>query len=98
MSEEFKALRSYRDSLLQQSDWTQSVDSPLSESKKSEWASYRQALRDISKTATPKISSPPLGLDLSSVTFPEKPSKNDQSRYKCDPNGTKRLKKRYVPF
>ena len=74
MSEELKALRSYRDSLLQQSDWTQSVDSPLSESKKSEWASYRQALRDITKTATPKISSPPLGLDLSSVTFPEKPS------------------------
>ena len=74
MSEELEALRMYRDTLLLQSDWTQAEDSPLSDSKKSEWASYRQALRDITKTATPKISSPPLGLDPSSVTFPEKPS------------------------
>ena len=28
-------------------DWTQLPDSPLSDSKKAEWATYRQALRDV---------------------------------------------------
>ena len=28
-------------------DWTQMPDSALSDSKKAEWATYRQALRDI---------------------------------------------------
>ena len=28
-------------------DWTQMPDSPLSDSKKAEWATYRQSLRDI---------------------------------------------------
>lgn len=28
-------------------DWTQGADSPLSAEKKAEWATYRQALRDI---------------------------------------------------
>ena len=40
-------LRSNRDSLLTESDWTQMTDSPLSDSKKAEWATYRQALRDL---------------------------------------------------
>tara|TARA_B100001989_G_scaffold54645_1_gene35910 strand:- start:108 stop:557 length:450 start_codon:yes stop_codon:yes gene_type:complete len=30
-----------------QSDWTQVSDSPLSSTKKEEWATYRQALRDL---------------------------------------------------
>ena len=38
---------SLRGSLLEASDWTQLPDSPLSDSKKAEWATYRQALRDI---------------------------------------------------
>ena len=38
---------SLRGSLLEASDWTQLPDSPLSDSKKAEWAIYRQALRDI---------------------------------------------------
>ena len=50
MSEELEALRMYRDTLLLQSDWTQAEDSPLSDSKKNEWKTYRQALRDITKT------------------------------------------------
>ena len=37
----------HRNGLLYESDWTQSPDSPLSDSKKAEWAFYRQALRDI---------------------------------------------------
>ena len=32
---------------LKQSDWTQFADSPLSDTKKAEWATYRQALRDL---------------------------------------------------
>lgn len=31
------------------SDWTQISDSPLNDSKKAEWATYRQALRDLTK-------------------------------------------------
>lgn len=33
------------------SDWTQISDSPLNDSKKAEWATYRQALRDLTKHA-----------------------------------------------
>ena len=40
-------LRESRADLLKQSDWTQSPDSPLSDSKKAEWATYRQELRDL---------------------------------------------------
>ena len=72
MSREMEELRLVRNRLLSESDWTVMPDSPLSDSKKAEWKTYRQALRDITKTANPKISE--LRLDLSSVTFPEKPS------------------------
>ena len=36
-----------RNRKLQASDWTQLPDSPLSDSKKGEWATYRQNLREI---------------------------------------------------
>ena len=36
-----------RNSKLRDSDWTQIPDSPLTAEKKLEWATYRQALRDI---------------------------------------------------
>ena len=39
--------RAKRDRLLEASDWTQMPDSPLSDSKKAEWATYRQELRDL---------------------------------------------------
>ena len=41
------ALRTQRNQLLQQSDWTQLQDAHLSAEKKSAWADYRQALRDL---------------------------------------------------
>jgi len=72
-----QALRIERNKLLEKSDWTQANDSPLSDSKKAEWKTYRQALRDITKTASPKIGlQAPYdnSLDPSSVTFPTKPS------------------------
>ena len=44
------ALRQLRQRYLQDSDWTQMPDSPLSAEKKTEWQTYRQALRDITDT------------------------------------------------
>ena len=72
MSKELEIFRDYRNMLLRQSDWTVMPDSPLSDSKKAEWKTYRQTLRDMPKTASPKLSG--ARLDPSSVTFPEKPS------------------------
>ena len=72
MSKEIEELRIVRNSLLSNSDWAVMSDSPLSESKQTEWKTYRQKLRDITKTASPKILN--LRLDPSSVTFPTKPS------------------------
>jgi len=43
-------LTTQRNSFLQSSDWTQVPDSPLSDTKKTEWATYRQALRDLPPT------------------------------------------------
>ena len=58
------ALRHYRDTLLRESDWTQFTDSPLSESKKTEWKTSRQNLRDLPVTES----------DPENATFPTKPS------------------------
>ena len=69
-----RELREVRNRLLSESDWTVMPDSPLSDSKQTEWKTYRQALRDITKTANPKVGDETLRLDPSSVTFPTKPS------------------------
>ena len=58
------ALRQLRQRYLQDSDWTQMPDSPLSAEKKTEWQTYRQALRDITLTAT----------SCSDVVWPDMPS------------------------
>jgi hypothetical protein len=55
-------IREQRDYLLTQSDWTQLPDVP--EATKTMWATYRQALRDI--TAQPGFPQ--------DVTWPEKPT------------------------
>ena len=36
-----------RNGKLRACDWTQIPDSPLTEEKKAEWATYRQTLRDL---------------------------------------------------
>ena len=41
---EFRRQRRF---VLEDCDWTQATDSPLSNSKKTEWATYRQVLRDL---------------------------------------------------
>ena len=43
-SDQAKELRNAK---LTECDWTVGVDSPLSDSKKAEWQTYRQALRDF---------------------------------------------------
>lgn len=40
-------VRNQRNSLLRQSDWTQTIDAPLTQSEQLQWQTYRQALRDI---------------------------------------------------
>ena len=61
--------------LLELSDWTVMPDSPLSDSKQTEWKTYRQSLRDITKTANPKMRTDMSNmLDETSVTWPTKPS------------------------
>ena len=40
-------VKTARNMLLSNSDWTQGSDSPLSDSEKTKWATYRQELRDL---------------------------------------------------
>lgn len=44
---EYDFLRMERNARLQDSDWTQMPDSPLSDEEKQKWAEYRQKLRDL---------------------------------------------------
>jgi hypothetical protein len=60
-------IRSQRDNLLLESDWTQVNDSPLTETKKTEWANYRQLLRDLPSNYT-------INTNLDDVVFPTPPA------------------------
>ncbi len=57
-------VRGNRGRLLAESDWTQFTDSPLTDSKKDEWKTYRQALRDLPANTS----------DWTNPTWPTKPS------------------------
>lgn len=57
-------MRIARNDLLAASDWTQMSDSPLTDAKKTEWATYRQALRDFPSSWTP----------ADTANFPDQPS------------------------
>jgi hypothetical protein len=48
-----QTMTSHRNAFLADSDWTQSPDSPLSDTDKTAWATYRQQLRDFPATWTP---------------------------------------------
>jgi hypothetical protein len=63
----FNDMRSDRDYRLQQSDWTQMPDAPLTEAQRAEWAAYRQALRDVPQDNQSATS-------LENVVWPTKPS------------------------
>ena len=58
------SVRSERDRLIAETDWTQLADSQLSDSVKASWVTYRQALRDL-----PTASGFP-----HTMTWPTKPS------------------------
>ena len=61
-------IRLDRGAKLGMSDWTQGADSPLTDEKKAEWRTYRQALRDI-------ISNIPADLDdPEDISWPTEPS------------------------
>jgi hypothetical protein len=55
-------VRTQRDNLLKKSDWTQLSDVALTAEKKTEWATYRQELRDITNSP-----------DFPNVVFPTQP-------------------------
>lgn len=66
-AEPMRLLREERNRKLAQSDWRASSDLTLS----SEWATYRQALRDLPFMATPTLDDDG---NLQNVTWPEEPT------------------------
>lgn len=46
VSQAINNVRSHRNQLLAESDWTQIADSPLNDTQRAQWRAYRQALRD----------------------------------------------------
>jgi len=67
--EPMRLLRAERDKRLSACDWRASSDLTISD----DWKTYRQALRDLPASATPKLDSDG-NLDMTSVTFPTEPS------------------------
>ena len=68
-AEPARLLRQERDRRIAKTDWRASSDLTLA----SAWSTYRQALRDLPASATPKLNSD-YELDLTSVTWPTEPS------------------------
>ena len=68
-AEPARLLRAERDTRIAKTDWRASSDLTLA----SAWTTYRQALRDLPASATPKLDSE-YELDLTSVTWPTEPS------------------------
>jgi hypothetical protein len=66
MPDEYKwnIIRTYRGTLLTQSDWTQLGDAPFTTEQKDAWTAYRQALRDLPQDYA----------NANDVFFPEKPA------------------------
>tara|TARA_R110001606_G_scaffold6149_2_gene27723 strand:- start:4501 stop:4887 length:387 start_codon:yes stop_codon:yes gene_type:complete len=60
-------MKNKRNLLLAQSDWTQAIDSPLTDAKKSQWQTYRQTLRDLPTNYVGDIT------DRDSVEWPTQP-------------------------
>ena len=67
--ESMRLLRVERNRLLTACDWRASSDLTLAD----DWKTYRQSLRDLPASASPKLDSNG-NLDMSSVTFPSEPS------------------------
>ena len=72
-AEPMRLLRLERDILLQETDWVVTKSAETGVAETDAWKTYRQALRDITSGASPKLDSL-YNLDMSSVTWPTKPS------------------------
>ena len=68
-AEPMRLLRIERDTRIAKTDWRASSDLTLADA----WKTYRQALRDLPASASPKLDSN-YELDLTSVTWPTEPS------------------------
>ena len=68
-AEAMRLLRIERDTRIAKTDWRASSDLTLSDA----WKTYRQALRDLPASASPKLDSE-YELDLTSITWPTEPS------------------------
>ena len=68
-AEAMRLLRVERDIRIAKTDWRASSDLTLADA----WKTYRQALRDLPASASPKLNSLD-ELDLTSVTWPTEPS------------------------
>ena len=68
-AEPMRLLRIERDKKIAQTDWRVLPDQPSSD----DWINYRQALRDLPASATPKLNSD-YELDFTSFTWPTEPS------------------------
>ena len=66
-AEEWKRIRKQRTRLLAETDWTQGGDSPLTDAKKTAWATYRTSLRTLPEDQKSKTK-------YSDITWPTKPS------------------------
>ena len=67
LAEEWKQIRERRTRLLAETDWTQGGDSPLTDAKKTAWATYRTSLRTLPEDQKSKTK-------YSDITWPTKPS------------------------
>ena len=68
-AEPMRLLRIERDRRIAKTDWRASSDLTLTDA----WKTYRQALRDLPASASPKLDSNN-NLDLTSITWPTEPS------------------------
>jgi hypothetical protein len=68
-------VREHRNKLLTECDWTQALDAPLTEEKKAEWRTYRQALRDVplQEENQPEMPPYPEFITMEDVTWPTPP-------------------------
>ena len=68
-AEPMRLLRIERNKKIAETDWRVLPDQPSSD----DWVNYRQALRDLPASASPKLNSD-YELDLTSITWPTEPS------------------------
>ena len=66
LADEWKLIRTERDSLLTSTDWTQGNDTPLSDADKAKWTTYRGKLRTLPVDQSSKTT-------YASITWPTKP-------------------------